>query len=260
MAYTPQLNDLRRSLYETLNFVSLYQSLFINLPFFRRKPPQLESSEEQAQYEELIKSANTFDQFVTIDRFQDIYRELWVTRIVDALNHYLVKSLYRAYEKRPSALKAKKESVSNEKVIEVLESGGDIHDLVRQIAIQRVERLGYESLIGLTKYLQDQHGLDLDTNSAAFAGVKELIEVRNIIVHNNGVVNRTFLLRTGRADLAVDSRFPLSSTHLSKSLDDVIQLAEQVDREFVAKFDLETEENWTWEGQVGRWRSGVTRP
>ena len=66
----------------------------------------------------------------------------------------------------------------------------------------------------------------------------ELIEVRNIVVHNAGFVNDLFIKRTKRDDLILGQPFPLDMHYFANTQQDFRDVAESIDKAILEHFDL----------------------
>jgi len=97
MACTKQLNRFKQRQANLLNFVSLYQSLYINLPHIRDLRPELEDPEDRKLWNELLKAANTYDEQVEMGIFPIMTREMYVTRNIDIFNDYIASLLTLIY-------------------------------------------------------------------------------------------------------------------------------------------------------------------
>ena len=246
MPCTSQFNEFKRRQYEIVNFVGLYQSLFINLPLIRNFSPDFESEDQRSKFRELLRSANTFSGFVSNDRFRTIYLELYAGRAVDYFQYYLQEVITAAYMNRPETIESNRK-IKVRDVLNILKDGGDINDLVNQIVIRQVESLSYNSLGDFMKHLDNKHGIEVDRDSDEFKRADEFVAVRNIIVHNDGKVNKTFINRTERTDLGEGEDFPLEANYVNDRIDDLESIGRQVDDQLVEKFDLPAEDEITWE-------------
>jgi hypothetical protein len=120
--------------------------------------------------------------------YSGLFMEMAYCRAVDNFLAYVSSLLAEVFSTRPETL----HSAGSIPVSLVLEHATR-DDLVRALAEQHVDRLGY---LGLRKLRDDLKGkLGFDLFPEAFDNAVEIVEIRNLIVHNRGVVNRTFLKR-----------------------------------------------------------------
>lgn len=243
MACTKQLNRLRQRQTNLLNFVSLYQSLYINLPYIRDLRPELKDPEDIELWNELLKAANTYDEQAEADSFRIIIHEMYVTRTINIFNDYISNLLTLIYRECPHALRAG--GRSEIKLNEVLDADS-LDDFIHDFTARRVDQLGRKSLSKLIDYLNERHGFSISTETEAFFQSRELFEVRHIIVHNGRRVSHSFLSRTDRDDLEVGQEFPLSMEYITSHTTRLEILAKEIDDQAIDKFDLATEEEREW--------------
>jgi len=110
---------------------------------------------------------------------------------------------------------------------------------VRTFAERKVDDLSYQGFENIMAYLQTSLHMPIKNDPAVFTLVKEAIEVRNIIIHNGGRVNRLFLRRTKRTDLPEGALFPLELDYALTSGKAMLTLVEELDEVFVRHFRLQ---------------------
>src|SRR5579862_1032313 len=71
-------------------------------------------------------------------------------------------------------------------------------DLISAIAEKTVMELTHQSLDVLAKYFERKLNLVLFTKKADLAKAALTVDVRNLITHNRGIVNRLFMQRNPR--------------------------------------------------------------
>jgi hypothetical protein len=120
-------------------------------------------------------------------RYRSLLLETVLTRAVDNYLGYVSELLALAFLTKPEMLRSD-ETVPVRLVLEHDTMG----DLIEDLAERRVERLAYQSLRDLSQYLRERVGFDLFGSDEHFEGAARLVELRNLVVHNRGVVNRTF--------------------------------------------------------------------
>ncbi len=170
---------------------------------------------------------------MSADQYQRIVLEVLLCRAVESFQHYLSQILARVFVERPETLRTS-EQVTVREVLECV----DMADFVAQRTEKKVNELAYRGLAQLFEHLNKELGLSFDTSSDLFRTVRELIEVRNIVVHNGGRVNAVFLERTQRNDLEKGALFPLTFEYVLDGFDSIPELAKAVDDAFTGHFGL----------------------
>jgi len=134
----------------------------------------------------------TMEEILPDDTLARMRLELLICRNVESFQQYLSKMIFRVFTERPETMRTSEKV----EIREVLECGS-MDEFVQYIADRKVNELGYLGLNKLIEYLTTKLGLRFNVTPIVFQAACELIEVRNIIVHNGGYVNRVYLQRTG---------------------------------------------------------------
>ncbi|MEK6710254.1 MAG: hypothetical protein AABZ64_06720 [Nitrospinota bacterium] len=126
---------------------------------------------------------------------QSIYKTVHGISICNHVNNFLtyLSHLFALiYVIKPDALK------SNEQIsVKEALSYARKDDLIKELADRRVHQLSYKGIQALDKYTKENIGLKLILSKDDMAIAIYLIEVRNLLTHNRGIVNRVFLQRVG---------------------------------------------------------------
>lgn len=165
------------------------------------------------------------------DRFIRYLSETWHCRCVDALEQYLAEIFRSIFKQRPECLKGE----STITVADVMRHAS-IQEVLAFVAEEKVRKPMRDGFLGLSKELV-RMGVSVP-DDAGVPTVAEAIEVRHLIVHTGGVVDRAFLLKSRRTDLKEGEVFPLDEdygSHASSSVDD---WARRLDEQVIAHFKL----------------------
>ncbi|MFL5702319.1 MAG: hypothetical protein ACJ8AG_05750 [Ktedonobacteraceae bacterium] len=193
-----------------------------------------------------------FDEFLSTDPDiqEEFIRRWWyevqICRSVDAFQYYVSQILLRVFICYPDLLKRSDPKLDDSdpkpdnkvEIRKVLEAGS-IEEFIRRYADEKVTTLGYTGLPKIIKYLNGKLSLNFDTSSPDFYLAKEVVEVRNIIVHNAGRVSRLYLQRTGRTDLQEGALYPYNASgFIGNGIAALVNVAEELDWQIVTKFKL----------------------
>lgn len=118
---------------------------------------------------------------------QQLY-QMMLSRAADNYLTYLADILALIFRKRPETLR------SGEMVkLDIVLQHKAMEDLIAVLAERRVVQLSYQGMRELSKYLEEKLGFPLFKKAQQLQRAFQIVELRNLIVHNRGVVNRTFL-------------------------------------------------------------------
>lgn len=118
------------------------------------------------------------------------FTEMLLCRVVDSYLTYISNMLSLIFRTKPETMKSQ-EQVTIEDILE----HKTIDDLISYLAESRVNELSYRGMRELSSYLRKRIGFNLLAEDRLLEDVVQIIEVRNLIVHNRGIINRIFLSR-----------------------------------------------------------------
>jgi hypothetical protein len=159
---------------------------------------------------------------------RSLVNEIMVSRAVESFDLYLTTILRDIFLARPEMLKS--EGLVD---IATIIDAGNYDDLIWQIVDRKVHELSYKSLLDLRKYVKSRTGIDLFPSEASFETTVLASEVRNLIAHNDCVVNTQFQTKTK------DIKVPLevSDTGRIKINDEWLRKASYTLDHMVFRFD-----------------------
>lgn len=127
--------------------------------------------------------------------------ELTFCRVVDNYLLYVSELLALIFRTKPEALK------SDEKVsIEMILGHTSLEDLIESLTERRVLGLSLKGIFALNNYLKRRLSFALIEDPALLKVVVEIVENRNLYVHNRGIVNRHYLNRVPDTPLKLGER------------------------------------------------------
>lgn len=165
-----------------------------------------------------------------IKRYSRLEAELLVSRTVDLFLTYTANLLADIFTTRPETLRS-----GAQVRLDYVLTHSSMEELTRNIADQQVNKLAFKGFRQLHEALQRQLGLTLIPDAAMYAEVALLIECRNLITHNHGLVNAMYKSRVS------DSSEQLGSPVTIPKWDYLTELAHAVldiDARARAKFGL----------------------
>jgi hypothetical protein len=168
-----------------------------------------------------------------IKRFYRFVLEMMLVRGTDNFLTYLSELLALIFTSRPETLK----SAETVKLEDILQHA-TMDDLVKRLAERRVERLSYQGMKDLQKDLAEKLNFEIFPSAEPLSRAVRIIELRNLLVHNRGIVNRTFQSRTGDSSLAIGSKLELRPRPLIFDLEFLANSVLDIDERAALKFGL----------------------
>jgi hypothetical protein len=125
----------------------------------------------------------------TLQTYAPTMFELIFCRMVDNYLIYLRDLLALIYQTRPEMLKSS-EQVTYEFILQF----STMEDVITGLAEKRANELAYKGFREIVAFW-NKHGLDLFSTSDGLESILRLVETRNILVHNRGIINSIFKKR-----------------------------------------------------------------
>jgi hypothetical protein len=173
---------------------------------------------------------------VGYQRFRDFVLQLTVTRGADNYLLYIAELMALIFRTRPETLRSG-EQVTYEDVLE----HATIEELVATMTDRKVEDLSRQGLRRLTDWFDSRFGLTLFESKDDERRASILIGLRNLFVHNRGIVNRTFLKRLPNYPAKVGEIITLSVDGVFDDVGFLAQSVSDVDTRAASKFHLPTQ-------------------
>jgi len=153
-------------------------------------------------------------------------------RGVNSYLTYISELLALIFQMRPETMKSQ-EQVSVEEVLQY----ESMDDLISGLAERLVYRLSYKGMKDLAAHLSSRLKFDLFAKDDQYERAVRIIEVRNLLVHNRGVVNRIFLSRVPDLNMRPGETMKLSLDAVD-DLTFLVRSASDIDMRAAEKFGL----------------------
>jgi len=162
--------------------------------------------------------------------------EMMLCRGADNFLTYVTELLAVVFRTRPETLRSS-ETVRLDAVLKHATMAELVHDL----AERRVNQLSYQGMRDLSTYLTERLGFDLFPKPESLERAVRIIETRNLIVHNRGIVNELFLSRLPTTPAAVGEPVTLDTLQIFSDLEFIALSVYEADACGVEKFSLPAE-------------------
>lgn len=171
-------------------------------------------------------------------RYREIVLEMMLSRGVENFLTYLSEMLGAIFRARPETMR----SSATIRVDEVLKHSS-MDEFVSYLAEKQVNQLSYQGMRDLAAYVDQKMNFSILPRADDLDNAVRIVEYRNLIVHNRGLVNALFRDRVPGISIPIGQ--PLDY-EFADVMDDISFLARCVffiDAEAVQKFGLETKAN-----------------
>jgi hypothetical protein len=170
-----------------------------------------------------------------MDIHSAVLNEMCFCRAVNSFLTYVAGLMTLIYEKYPKKLPSNKQTTYGF-CIEHHMAG----DLISALAEETVMALTHQNLDALAVYFRKNLDLVLFTEDAATANASLCVDIRNIITHNRGIVNRFFVQRNPQFADSLGKRVVVDEKDSQEMLGSLGHCARQLDLRAVMKFGLAT--------------------
>lgn len=216
------LNDLR----STLGFQAYLWQLIVKVDY------DLGNSAEIPRSSDLPPSDGAVAQ---MEIHSAILDEMLFCRGVNSFLTYLADLMTLIYEKYPQKLPSNKQTTYRFSIEHHL-----ARDLISALAEETVLELTHQNLADLAKYFEKNLDLVLFAKDTHAENAALCVDIRNLITHNRGIVNRFFLRRNPRFADDLGKRAVLGEKDRQEMLSTLGYCARQLDLRAIKKFALET--------------------
>jgi hypothetical protein len=172
-------------------------------------------------------------------KHEELFAEMLLCRMVDSFLSYISDLLTVIFKTRPEMLK------SNDTVtINYLFEHKTMDELIHSLVERKVHSLSFKGFRDLNDYLVEKVGLVLAESSYVDTLVM-IIEMRNILVHNRGLINRIFCERVPQYSDQLGMQVVVGYSRLYTYLKFLFQCVELLDKRANDKFALPIWPNWS---------------
>lgn len=173
-----------------------------------------------------------------VDLYERLIAEMTLCRTVDNYLTYVAALLKLVFTHRPETLKSG-QKVTTKQVL----NHSTIDGFVRWLADKRVYELSYQGIKELNSFFDDQLGIPL-LEPEQFSEASRVIETRNLLVHNRGIINERFVARVGEECGALGEHVEVSLHAATQGAMTLWTGAVRLDERAARHFGLPTSVPW----------------
>lgn len=163
--------------------------------------------------------------------YPNITHRMSFVYLVALFDAFLSDAFSAVAKARPGILKSSKKQISYERVLEF----GSIGALIEFIVTRELNELSYKSIGDQAEYYKDRFGVSLGDSGIAIAALVELRATRNLLVHNNGIVNQIFIELVPETTLNIGDAVKIDASYLEIAMKNLAIVAEFATRRLIDK-------------------------
>lgn len=183
----------------------------------------------------LVKQVEGKDFEFSLQGYSAVLFELLHCRAVDDFLAYLSALLALTYRTRPQMLKSKQQ-VDTDFIFQF----SSMDDLILALVDRRVQALAYKGLRDLNDFLEKELAFPLFSVTGDLDRAVLAVEIRNLFVHNRGIVNRRFKERVPEFPREVGESLNLPWQDVFEFMRFLIDGGLEIDKRAIEKFALPT--------------------
>jgi len=176
----------------------------------RKKKRQNTFSFKSKKLQQIDISKKFIPLFTRTPQYKEFIRKMALIKLVSDFENFLKKVIKACYKKQIKCLNNSERSMFIKDIINF----SNIDDLKNQIIDSETTKLFYKDIEEINKYLKLKFNLDLSKNRN-WNKFKEIYYGRNILVHNNGIVNDIYRSKVKNVKIKYLS---VNKTYLEKSI------------------------------------------
>lgn len=157
--------------------------------------------------------------------------EICFGRIADSFSIYLDDVLKYIFKKEPRLL-ASKEKITHEEIVKASSK----EEILEHMANQKCQSISYSGITSRIRYLSENAGLDFSLNENHLKDISNIMEVRNILVHNGGTVNRIFVSRSKDTPFELGDQVTINTSMANNAASCLLLASRIIDQAVVEKF------------------------
>ncbi|MBU1577558.1 MAG: hypothetical protein KJ869_10200 [Candidatus Edwardsbacteria bacterium] len=209
--------------------------LSTNNEFVVERLTRIYQDQENELSNELVKllTKNGAESFTQSKSYEHYFCQMAFSRSIDNLITYFKDILAEVINIKPEILKSN-ETINYEFVL----SFDDINELKNALAEKKIEELFYGGVINIKNYFEKRLGVILFDKQDAFDQINYIIKIRNLIVHNRGMVNSEFKKEFPLVSQKVGDSYSFKYEEISKLNLDIQNFIAYTDDKIGSKFNL----------------------
>jgi hypothetical protein len=169
----------------------------------------------------------------TLSAFYGLMTEMALCRAVDNYIIYLTELLSLVFRAHPESLR------SGEEVrLDLVLRHATRASLIKSLIERKVNQLSYQGMRDLAQYLSKRLNFELFQEQDALERAILLVEMRNAIVHNRGIVNETFVRRVAPSLVPHGKQLRFSVNDLRNHVEFLAQSVADIEHRARDKFGI----------------------
>lgn len=162
-----------------------------------------------------------------------IFLQMFICRLVDNFSSYLAEVFREVIQKKPAILRSG-EQIKLDYALQFT----SMPDLVADLIDRKVTGLSYGGLVEIEKWCKEKLGVSIVTAAQERDDLIELIETRNVFVHNRGIIGEKYIRNVPNTAYIRGQGRAIDPTYLAHTVSVLLSCANDLDQRLAKKFSL----------------------
>ena len=182
-----------------------------------------------------LAKSNPGSRTVALRKSRQELLEMFLTRIIDNFQIYIVEVIREVLKFKPEILSSRKQELTIGEILKYKSIG----DLVANMVEGKINSLSYEGFGDIQEWCKSK-GIPLIVPANDLKEVVKLISIRNIIIHNRGIVDSRFLNAIKSSEIIEGQKIELETEYVFNSCSILNNIVSLTDKAIIDKFKLNT--------------------
>lgn len=170
---------------------------------------------------------------LTLKKYSQPFLRMLVCQLVDNFSTYLSEVMREVLHAKPELLR----SAEQVRVDYVLQFSS-VEELTADLIDRKVADLSYRGFTELDKWFSEKLGLPLVDTEVSRANLIEVIETRNVFVHNRGIIGEKYCRNVTNSSLSLGQIRTIDLDYLIHAFEVLLGCGHSLDEKLGAKFSL----------------------
>lgn len=166
-----------------------------------------------------------------IDKYPNLLMNMAFIYLVALFDAFLTDVFAAVLIERPEALKSKKQ-LTYDKILELQQKG----ELIKFMAQREINELSYKSMADQSNYYKAKFNINLAGSGVELTALIEIRARRNLLVHNNGIVNDMYMETVKYTTYSLGDRVELTFDYWNECKKQLDSVATFVHKSVLDKF------------------------
>jgi hypothetical protein len=178
----------------------------------------------------LVEAMNQYGRLS--DKYPNMLLDMGFIYLVALFDAYLLDVFCAVLTDRPETLKSSKKQLSYDKIIDLQASSV----LIPYLAQREMDEVGYKSIVEQAEYYESKFNIKIADSGVTLDDLTEIRAARNLLVHNNGIVNPIYLDVVRNSKYKSGERIATDLDYWNNCYEKLKQVAEFIRDAILSKF------------------------